>query len=240
MPDDFLPRSAALALWINSHLAGRVSLDDAATAIRGQDPHHLVVGLAGDEGLPLTEAISRLRPLLDSVALALPVPGDPVGLGGPADFNLAALESGEAVALVGTSYGLVPEVDARTVLWRLTDAAPVPYVDSRETALQLQQTLLEVTQRLVAMDVASWQPEIPDLLMNLRHRPPPPLPPGVEQRRAEAIDRALVCLEVVDLARCDDGGALSAGEAQARMAALEDLDRASRRALVGACSQPAR
>jgi hypothetical protein len=84
--------------------------------------------------------------------------------------------------------------------------------------------------------VAAWQPEIPDLLMNLRNRPPLPLPPGYDARRIETVERAVLCLEIVQLARAGDGGAVSSYEMDQRRAALGELDRAARRALVGACS----
>jgi hypothetical protein len=132
--------------------------------------------------------------------------------------------------------GLVPTEDARTVVWQAFRADPVPWVDERETSIELRTTLTEVTLRLVDLDVAAWQPDIPDLLMNLRHRRPLPLPPGYDARRVETLDRALLCLEIVALARTDDGGAVSTHEMNQRRAALGDLDRAARRALVGACS----
>jgi hypothetical protein len=174
------------------------------------------------------------RVLPEPPRLALPVPGDLLGLGGPSALNIAALEAGEAV--VSGPVALVPELDARTVVWRAYDAGPATYVDERETALELRTTLTEVTRNLVELDVVSWQPEIPDLLMNLRQRPRLPLPPGLDPRRVETVDRAVLCLEIVALARTDDGGAVSSYEASRRREALGDLDRAARRALVGACS----
>ncbi len=127
----------------------------------------------------------------------------------------------------------------RTVLWRAYDVGPVPYVDERETALELRTALVEVTGRLVDLDVASWQPEIPDLLMNVRHRSRRlPLPPGLEPRRLETVERAVLCLEIARLALADDGGAVTSYEMSQRRGALGDLDRAARRALVGACSAP--
>jgi hypothetical protein len=134
------------------------------------------------------------------------------------------------------SVGLVPVEDARTVVWQAYPSGRVQWVDERDTAIELRTTLLEVTRRLVDLDVASWQPEIPDLLMNVRHRPRLPLPPGYDARRTETLERALLCLEVVALARAGDGGAVSAYEIDQRRSALGDLDRAARRAIVGACS----
>jgi hypothetical protein len=169
--------------------------------------------------------------------LALPAPGDPVGLAGPAAFNTAALEAGEAVLLPGTGHGLVPRVDARTVLWRALPADAAPLLDPAESGPALRRTLLDVGNRLVDLDVASWQPEIPDLLTNLRHRDDLPLPRGLDPRRVDAVERAVLCLDVVGLATVDEGGAVSSYEVQQRRAALAELDRAARRALVAACSE---
>jgi hypothetical protein len=226
-----LPVSALLAAWLGAVRAGHAGPDDLADAVRGDDPRHLVVGVPEREVLELHELPGALR---GPVSLALPAPGDPLGLGGPAALNVAALDAGEAV--IAGSVGLVPEEDARTVVWRAHPADRVPWVDERETASELRVTLVEVTKRLVDLDVAAWQPDIPDLLLNLRHRAPLPLPPGYDARRVETTERAVLCLDIVDLARRDAGGAVSSYEMGRRWAALDDLDRAARRALVGACS----
>jgi hypothetical protein len=225
-----LPRSAVLCAWLDAVRAGVAGPDDLEAAVLRDDPRHVVVGI-GSGTLELHELPGQAT---GPVSLALPAPGDPLGLGGPAPFNLAAMEAGEAV-VVG-AVGLVPVLAARTVVWTAYPADPVPWVDERETAVALRTTLAEVTHRLVDLDVASWQPDIPDLLMNLRHRRPLPLPPGYDARRVETTERAVVCLEILDLARQDDGGAVSSYEMDQRRAALADLDRAARRALVGACA----
>jgi hypothetical protein len=222
--------SAVLAIWLDAVRTGHAGPDDLAEAVRGSDPRHLVMGLRGDEVLELHELPAALA---GPVSLALPVPGDPAGLGGPASFNLAAMESGEA--LVAGAVGLVPEEDARSVVWRAHPADPVPWVGERETASELRLTLADVTRRLVELEVAAWQPDIPDLLLNLRHRAPLPLPPGYDARRIETIDRAVLCLDILELARAGEGGAVSAYEMERRRAALDELGRAARRALVGAC-----
>ncbi len=223
--------SAVLVTWLESHRLGHIGPDQLADAVRGDAPRHLVSGLPDQPTLELIELPARLR---GAASLALPAPGDPVGLGGPAELTRDAIESGEAV-LVG-DVALIPEIDARTVVWRAQRADPAPWVDERETAVGLRTTLAEVTARLVDLDVAGWQPEIPDLLLNWRHRPPLRLPPGYADRRVETIERAVLCLEIVDLARSVEGGSVSSSEIVMRQAALTDLDRAARHALVGACS----
>lgn len=231
-----LSRSARLCAWANACGAGLVGPDDAADAVRGEDPQHLVVGLAA-EPLSVLEAIGLLA-FDDPLQLALPAPGDPLGLGGPAAFNTDALEAGEAV--VADGIGLVPVLDARTVVWHAQPAAAAPYVDAGDAGRQLRQALLEVTDLLVDLDVASWQPEIPDTLANARHRDPVALPHGYDARHVETLERALLCLEIVRLAREDHGSALSSYEMTRRSQALDDLDRSARRALVGVCSTPPR
>ena len=226
-----LPVSVVLATWLDAVRAGHVGPDELADAVRDQDPRHLVVGLPERGVLELAELPAALP---GPLSLALPAPGDPLGLGGPATLTTAALEAGQAV--VAGPVALVPEVDARTVVWRAHRADPAPYVDARETASVLRTTLLEVTRRLVDLDVAAWAPGIPNELMNLRHRAPLPLPPGMDPRLVESIERGVLCLEVVELARVGEGGAVSAYEIAQRRAALADLDRAARRALVGACT----
>ncbi len=234
-----LPVSALLATWLDACRRGDAGPDELATAVRGEDPRHLVSGLVNglvnESGEDDVTELDRLPMLLEGpISLALPAPGDPVGLGGPESFNLAALDAGEAV-VVGR-VGLVPVEDARTIVWTAHRVEPVPWIDERETAIELRTTLTEVTMRLVDLDVAAWQPDIPDLLMNLRTRPPLPLAPGYDARRIETVERAVLCLEIVQLARAGEGGAVSSYEMDQRRAALADLDRAARRALAGACS----
>jgi len=227
-----------LALWLNACLRGSVGPDDFAQAVRATDPQHLIVDWPGrDEPLPLDQLPAVvLRSSGTTAALALPVAGDLVGLRGPAEFNARAVDAEEAVVLVGTGCGLVPTLDARTVLWQATPAEPVPPLDRYEEGRQLRQALVRTTTELTRLDVASWQPEIPDLLLNVARRPPLPAPPGLDPRALDDLERAVLCLEIVELALRDDGGAVSAYESDVRRRCLTDLDRFARRTAVAVCS----
>jgi len=235
-----LPRSALLTLWLSACLRGSVGPDDAAEAVRADDPQHLVLGWPERPepfGLALLPAaVHELRE--PSIRLALPVAGDPLGLAGPIGFNASAVDAGEAVLVVGrgSAYGLVPVVDARTVLWTVAPVQVPALVDPGEAAGILRQVLHTATAELARLDVASWQPEIPDLMLNLAHRPGLPLPPGTPSAAVETLERAVLCLDIVDLARADDGGAISTHEIAARASCLTDLDVAARRAIVAVCS----
>jgi hypothetical protein len=232
-----LPRSAQLALWLNAALRGSVGPDDFAEGVRGADPQHLVVDWPTGTTLVLSELPAAARSVASTGArLALPIAGDLLGLRGPAAFNTLAVDSGEAVVLEGAALGLVPSLDARTVLWQTGPAEAAPALDRAEESRMLRQVLVTTTTELARLDVATWQPEIPDLLMNVRHRPDLPLPPGVDARSVEDLERADLCLQVVDLALRDDGGATSAYEMGERRRCLTDLDRAARRVVVAVCS----
>ncbi|MFL6023320.1 MAG: hypothetical protein ACJ72O_08265 [Marmoricola sp.] len=235
-----LPRSALLTLWVGACLRGSVGPDDAAVAIRGEDPQHLVVDWPEHAGAlelaHLPAAIATLRE--PDLRLALPAAGDPLGLAGPPPFNADALEAGEAVIVAGrgSAYGLVPELDARTVLWRCHPVEVPPVLDPGEASRQLRQVLLSATSELVRLDVASWQPEIPDLMLNLTHRAGLPLPPGTSASMTETLERAVLCSDIVDLALTEHGGAVTSHEIAARAGCLTDLDAAARRAIVAVCS----
>lgn len=234
-----LPRSADLAAWFTAWAAGEVSLDDARDAIVGDDTAHDVVGLPGEsDPVPLILALGKLRGSGAVVAgLALPVPGDPLGLAGPPDFNADALEAGEAVVFGGADAGLVPHVAGAGVSWRFHEASSRRQVpDIAEADTTLRQVLLTAADTLADLDVARWRPEVADELMALRSSVDLSLPRHWEPRQVRLASLAVRCRTIVDLALDDDGGAVSVAEADARRAALAPLDHAARRALVAACS----
>lgn len=233
-----LPRSALLAVWLNACLRGTVGPDDFAEAVRDGDPQHLVLDWPEDgRVVPLEQLPATVRGASGTTAtVALPVAGDLLGLRGPAAFNAAVLDAGEGVVLGGTGLGLVPSLDARTVLWQAAPAERVPFLDGAEEGRQLRQALVTATAELTRLDVASWQPEIPDLLLNVRHRPPLGVPRDLGPRAVEDLERAVLCLDIVDLALRDEGGAATAYEMAERRRCLTDLDRAARRVVVAVCS----
>lgn len=237
-----LPRSALLATWLTAVLRGDAGPDELADALHTDDPRHLVVGWPETPepfGLALLPGAVR-RAGTVAVHLAAPVPGDPVGLAGPPAFNADALDAEEAVVLAGAAgsptYGLVPRLDARTVLWQAAEAQPPVPLDPGEAGRVLRRTLVETTSALTRLDVASWQPEIPDLLLNVRHRDPLPLPPGTPPEIVETLERADLCRDIVGLALSVDGGTVSAYEEDRRRGCLTDLDRSARRAIAACCS----
>jgi hypothetical protein len=205
-------------------------------AVLAGDSTHVVAGLPGTDGsVPLARALAELRVAgADAVGLALPAPGDPVGLGGPADLNGAALDAGEA-ALSG-SFGFVPRRVGAAVEWTTYDALPRQLGDVGECDRALRLALQEATEALADLEVARWRPEAADALLNLHRRPELAPPPGVPGRCVELAGRALQALAIVDLALDDDVDALGSGQVASRRAALLPLATAARRGLVAACS----
>lgn len=236
-----LPLSADLALWFSAWTAGAVSLDDARDAVVGPDAAHDVVGLPGQpEPVPLILAMGTLRSHgAADAGVALPVPGDPLGLAGPVELNGEALETGEAVLLEGAGLGLVPHRAGAGVTWRCLPAAfPRQVPDPSEADTGLRRGVLAAADALAELDVARWRPEVADELMTLRRSPDLRLPPGTAPRAVTLLSLAVRCRTIVELALEDDGGAVTAAEMDRRRAALTPLDHAARRALVAACSFP--
>jgi hypothetical protein len=236
-----LPVSARFALWFSAWVAGRSSLDDTRDAIMGGDAAHDVVGVPGSSGSqPLIVALGLLRGHRASGAgLALPVPGDPLGLAGPAPFNAEVVEEGEGVVLEGADLGLVPHRSGAGVVWTCHQAVSRRQLpDPSEADTGLRQALLSTTGVLSDLDVARWRPEVADELMALRRTGDFAFPEAMAPRAVRLAALATRCRTIVDLALEDDGGSLTVAEAEARRRALLPLDHAARRGLVAACTFP--
>ncbi|MFE1477941.1 hypothetical protein ACFW6N_29315 [Streptomyces cyaneofuscatus] len=247
------PRSGLLAAWGNALLAGLVSPDDAALAIVGEDAVHRVEGLPGEAGpVGLTLALGRLRALgATGFRVALPVPGHPLGLSGPPDFNARALEAEEAVIAYGVPYGLVPEVtevgpegDLHVeVVWRVLpvrEAPPADVPSLSEAERELAEALRDATAALARLDVAGSGPVAEAAVGAYRARAEggrgrDVLAPGYPPRAVRVLELAQRVGLLVSVAYgSGHGGAVSASEIAARGAALRPVERVARRALVAA------
>lgn len=230
-----LPDSASLALWLSAWLAGQASPDAVRDAVVGADAAH-DVGF-GEESLPLVLALGRLRGAgARGASLALPVPGDLLGLAGPADTNAAALETGEAVVVWGADLALVPWRAGAGVVWSVLPArTPVQVPDVFEAGATLRTRLAGAAEGLAALDLARWRPELADELHDLRRPHRLPMPPGTPERVESLLALAARCRRIVELALQDEPG-VSAYEIDRRRAVLDDLDAAARRAMVAACA----
>lgn len=229
--------SARLAWFLSAWLRGDVAPDDVLDAVVDRDAAHDVTGLDGPDSMPLVLALGRIRSAgAESAGLALPWPGTSAGLGGPAEFNAAAMATGEAVVLSGAGLGLVPYRAGAGVVWRCLPANRRQLVDLGEADRVLRASMAQAASALALLDVARWRPEVADELMNLRHRPAYAAPPGTPPRAMDLAGRALRALDIIDLALEDPGGGLTAHEIDERERTLRPLADSARAALVAACS----
>ncbi|MFF9080728.1 hypothetical protein ACF1BR_13750 [Streptomyces rubiginosohelvolus] len=247
------PRSGLLAAWGNALLAGLVSPDEAVLAIVGEDAVHRVEGLPGEAGpVGLTLALGRLRGLgATGFRVALPVPGHPLGLSGPPDFNARALEAEEAVVAYGVPYGLVPEVSEAgpegdlhvEVVWRVLpvrEAPPADVPSLGEAERELVEALRDATAVLSRLDVAGSGPVAEAAVDAYRARVErgggrEVLAPGYPPRAVRVLEMAQRVGLLVSVAyENGHGGAVSSSEIAARGEALRPVERVARRALVAA------
>jgi hypothetical protein len=238
-----LPAALRLAWWGTAWLRGHVVADLLVDAVIDIDATHVMAGLAelglgGDDEVAetLVGGLARLRVEgATGIGAAFPAEGDPVGLGGPAGFNAAALEAGEAAVVLDAGLGLVPARVGAAVTWLAHRAERRQLPDVGEADRALRTALLEAAEDLARLEVARWRPEVADQLIDLRHRPKVVAPDGVPDRCVELAARGLQARDIVGLALGDDAG-LTAYDARARRETLVPLARAARRALVAAGS----
>lgn len=259
------PRSGRLAAWGNALFAALVSPDDAAQRIVGEDAVHRVVGLPAapdphadpePEPVGLTLALGRLRTLgAQGLRIALPVPGHPLGLSGPPEFNSRALDAGEAVLTTGSGLGLVPELyevgpqgDVHAeVTWHclpVREGPPADVPSLSEAERELAEAMREATEVLTKLDVAGSGPVAEAALEAYRARMEAGrrlLAPGYPPRAVRVLElaqrvRALVAIAYGESGADgrEHGGAVSASQIAARAEALRPVERTARRAQVAA------
>jgi hypothetical protein len=250
-----LPRSVRLATWASAVLRGSADPGTAVEMITGEDdPHEVVWEDSPLAGLPALWAALARRDV-ESAAVVLPVPGDALGLPGPATFNRAAIEAGEAVLVEGTdgAWGLVPQVETygsayepgHRVAWHVSrvERPRITVVGSvGEAEVSLRSALRTATDELTRLDLSSWAADAGDRLERLRGVEPSggALPGDLSPRSVRVLDLAVRVRAILELANEDDGGSVTLLEATTRRRTLLDLDRVCRHALVAAVNEPPR
>ena len=230
--------AASFALWGSAVLDGRTSLDEAAAAIAGACQHRLV-GAPGEPGdATLAVALGRFRVAgARAFGLALPAPGDPLGLRGPREFTEAAVAAGQAVVVPSLRLALVPAViqseRGSLIRWQVWPGLPdAPAPESVVAAARaLREAVLDAAGALAELD-APVTPEV-ELALPSTHLA---TPPGIDPRAHDLLDRAERLLTVVQAALADPAVTTSATLDTRRRQALVPVERAARRALMAACT----
>jgi hypothetical protein len=187
----------------------------------------------------MTYALARLRALgVTTMRLALPRPGDVSALPGPPEFNARALATGAAALACGpTPLGLLDESRGAWTAHQVghDPRTPLSLLDAER---ELNRVMRAATARLVHLDVARWQPAAADVLAHQASQSRrSPLPPTSPPSAAHLLETAMRLLTVVEVARADDGAAVSAAEMTARREALRDLETAARHLVEAACNE---
>lgn len=249
-------RSARLAAWGTAVLRGEVAPVAAIRAVTGDDePHEVEAFTDAAAVLPpggLAELLAALAGLgVVGLRVVLPRPGDVLGLPGPPDFNIAAVDAGECVLTEplpdGSAWGLIPQITPYGSVWepgtlvtwqvhgvlprRVTDVASLA-----EAERELREALRVATEALAQLDVTRWRDDAADRIAAVRTGalPSGALPPTAPQRSAGVLATALRVGAIVALASEDDGGAVTLHDADARRQALRGLDGVTRRAVTAA------
>lgn len=255
-------RAALLAAWGTAYLQGSSDVNEAVAEVEGSDEPHLVVIDTIGSPDELAEGLTALAERgVTGLRLALPAPGDLLGLLGPPTLNAAALAAGEAVIAVDAStsdqdgvLALVPDVttfgtpgdQGHCVTWRtMTSTAGQPDVPTvAEADRELRDAMRSSTEALSSLGITSWGGDPRDTTERLRAGARRVALPSVAGPRAETLlHRSLTVLAIAEAARADTSGSLSSFAAEARLTALAPLDRAARRGLVaaaGACLETVR
>jgi hypothetical protein len=228
--------SVRLTANLNSLISGQQTLEQAERAVLGPDVAHHVVDPDGVLGLDplqastLDAALERLREVeRQAWFLSLPVPGSLAPLRGPAAFNTAALEHGEAVVASSAGLGLVPMRLGPAVQWRIFAAElPLAPASPYDAERALNEVILSAAAALSRLDVAAGRrPDAPA---------GPLLAPGYSSRQRATAERAARLLALCDAALGHDGASISAFEADRRAGELRRVRARAGEALGAAVS----
>lgn len=252
-----LPRSASLALWLPRATGGYFSPEVAVSSVQHDDEPHVVEVRVDQlvENVGLVDYVRSLSGTLLSAGCAFPVPGDVAS----APF-LAAFEGVEAeeMVLVRTrsadgvqrNLALVPLVsqfgsrfeEGFLVRWRQVEIGPWEYQilasagSVAEASQQLRTQLLVVAESMTKLGVAKSSPRYGDLVDLLRDPADISdfIPPDTAQRSLSLLELAARLRAIVDIARFDEGGSLTTGDADSRRALLRQVDGVARHAMEAA------
>jgi hypothetical protein len=232
---DSLP-AVRMSANLNSLIRGQQSIEQADRAIVGRDVAHHVVdpdGVLGLDPLQASTLDAALEALLaaelEGWFLALPVPGSLAPLRGPAPFNLAALDQGEAVVACTAGVGLVPIRVGRAIQWRIFAAEePLAPSSPHEAERALNEVVIEAAATLSRLDVAAGaRPTLASGVM---------LAPGYSTRQQATAERAARLLAACEAALLDDGASITSFEAERRAAELRRVRAKAGEALGSAVS----
>lgn len=241
MPDQIrlAVQVGATAWWTNAVLVGTVTPDEAVSHVKGDVllPTRTWAS-AGSPSIPQDadrspwpvtwgwlrgQGCRRLR-------LVVPVPGDPLGMSGPADTTSAAISSGAALICDQAGVAIIPQESG---IWQVRSVGTGMPEGGLGTISEARRSMREAMTE-VSRVFAAINPDESDLarIQAARRTRSPVVPRGVEARAAEL---ALSAIQVWTFMEIAMDAAHRRGPVPGE---LSDLSRNARRALAIAFSHP--
>lgn len=253
-PRAILPRSVSLALWLPRATGGFVSPEVAVSSVQHDDEPHVVVSRV-DQVETVEKLVDFVRSLAGSVVAVgsvFPVPGDVASA--PYLAHHDGVEAEEMVLVRArlsdgsmSNFALVPEVEqfgsrleeGFTVRWVRQEIGPWEYQvlasagSVAEATRDLRTELLTVTEQLSLLGVARSSVHHEDVVDLLRDPVDVGLflPDDIAPRIFSLLELSARLRAIVDIARLDEGGSLSAAQGVARRDLLRKVDSVARRAM---------
>ena len=168
------------------------------------------------------------------------------GLSGPTDLGRRAVPGGRAdlsgPAHLGGPAGLrkillVPHPSGASVRWRAEEiSAVVPPFDASHARRATHQATEEAIAALTELDLARERPDLAEELTDLVTAVLDPrlVPPRLDPRRRDLLERALRLAAICELALSDDGAAATLAQAERRRQVLRPLLEVARQSVAAA------
>ncbi len=232
-------RAGATVWWTNAVLIGTVTPDEAVSHVKGDVlvPTPTLAN-TGSSGLPLDSDRSPwpvtwgwLRHQeCHGLRLVIPIPGDPLGLSGPAETTSAAIASGCALICDQAGVALIPQ---ESNIWQVRRVEPGLPVGGLGTISEARRSMREAMTE-VSQVFAGISPNEADLarIQKARRTHVPMAPRGVDPKAARLVASATQVWQFMDIA---EGAAYRRGRVPSE---LSDLNHNARRALAVAFSHP--
>ncbi|NQU37161.1 MAG: hypothetical protein HQ526_06125 [Actinobacteria bacterium] len=247
-----VPISALLSLWVNAWCVGDVSGDSLADAMTTVGANRIVGArppkseLSGPTGLitGLAElGISPANRQLPAMRVSLPTAGDPRGLPGPKDLNIAALDAGQVAIVDQLNVALVPSTgdNPTVVMWTAyqtaLDVPPTVAVRPEEAPTAVRAALHSAMASLAELDLATSSMTVRNQMRALsRALERTPLPPALAGQDRHTIHTAATVIAICEFALADNPNQPTATLERERRRVLVELSATARHSLAATCS----
>jgi hypothetical protein len=244
-----IPVSALLAVWVNAWCAGKASGDDLVDAMTFANAQRIASGDAedADDAGPesLIVGLTRLgchpgAPNPPQLRVVLPTTGDPRGLPGPKELNIAAIDVGEIVISDDLQIALLPHSIGVSSVWAVAPiernraaAAVRPEQAPSAVRAALHEAMLGLQSLDITSSASQIRSEIAELTRTLNRTP---LPMSLSGPDRHTIHSAATIIGICAFALADNPTQVTAELEARRRALISELSATARHALAATCS----